>query len=310
MGRRPLQPSLSRGLAFEMALGDEYSQPRSIICSFDSSGCGARRGPHATPSPWRGPTRSKCFSEELGADGTPKRFGSTLNVSSLTPPYCGDSAAPLAAILYSRCWLLVQGNAAAVKAREGCQLALGARHESCHTNPNVAPGPPLDRHRSARTRATTATRRRSASAPSPVGAGCPRHVWRSHAAAAAAGAALLSQRLHSRRGKPLAVTACACSSGWAQAPTTPATPLPPALKGAGPFIFGGDGQFVEKGLYDGRPSWQFRDDPAEPRMFWAGGWRTLYTMFQMVGDGRGHSGHEGLGLGMAGMVATSHRRWG
>jgi hypothetical protein len=53
----------------------------------------------------------------------------------------------------------------------------------------------------------------------------------------------------------------------------------------GDFVFGGNGTYVEKGLYDGKPAWHYTDDRPEPAMFTAGGWRTLYTLFQMVGDG-------------------------
>ncbi|KAI8473357.1 MAG: hypothetical protein J3K34DRAFT_519024 [Monoraphidium minutum] len=57
------------------------------------------------------------------------------------------------------------------------------------------------------------------------------------------------------------------------------------FKGVGDFVFGGDGSFTEKGLADGKPAWQYKDDRATPEMMFAGGWRTLYNMFQGVGDG-------------------------
>jgi len=57
------------------------------------------------------------------------------------------------------------------------------------------------------------------------------------------------------------------------------------FKGVGNFIFGGNGSFVEQGLWDGKPAWHYVDDRPEPAMFAAGGWRTLYTLFQMVSDG-------------------------
>ncbi|KAI8464147.1 MAG: POT family-domain-containing protein [Monoraphidium minutum] len=57
------------------------------------------------------------------------------------------------------------------------------------------------------------------------------------------------------------------------------------FKGSGEFIFGGEGKFVEKSLWDGKPTWQYYDDPVSMRMQLAGGWRTQYNMFQAVGDG-------------------------
>lgn len=57
------------------------------------------------------------------------------------------------------------------------------------------------------------------------------------------------------------------------------------FKGAGEFVFGGDGWFTEKGLYDQKPAWQYKDDRPSQQMAAAGGWRSLYFMFQAVGDG-------------------------
>ena len=34
------------------------------------------------------------------------------------------------------------------------------------------------------------------------------------------------------------------------------------FKGSGDFIFGGVGKYVEKGLHDGKPAWQWSDDQA------------------------------------------------
>jgi hypothetical protein len=66
------------------------------------------------------------------------------------------------------------------------------------------------------------------------------------------------------------------------APQTPPRRPPP---GVGEFIFNGNGSFVDHSLYDGKPVWQYYDERPEPRMMAALGWRSLYTMFQAVGDG-------------------------
>lgn len=39
------------------------------------------------------------------------------------------------------------------------------------------------------------------------------------------------------------------------------------LLGAGPFIFGGDGLWTEKSLYDGKPSFTYVDDRPNTGMF-------------------------------------------
>lgn len=57
------------------------------------------------------------------------------------------------------------------------------------------------------------------------------------------------------------------------------------FKGSGEFIFGGQGKFVDEAIHDGKPAWQYFDDPISMRMQLAGGWRTQYNMFQAVGDG-------------------------
>jgi hypothetical protein len=58
-----------------------------------------------------------------------------------------------------------------------------------------------------------------------------------------------------------------------------------AFTGAGPFVFGGNGRLRPHSLYDGKPAWEYADDRPDPQMLAAGGWRTLYSLFQMVGDG-------------------------
>ncbi|KIY97635.1 hypothetical protein MNEG_10326 [Monoraphidium neglectum] len=57
------------------------------------------------------------------------------------------------------------------------------------------------------------------------------------------------------------------------------------FKGSGDFIFGGTGKFVEQGLHDRKPAWQWFDDGMSSRMQFGGGWRMQYNMFQAVGDG-------------------------
>ncbi|GBF87984.1 hypothetical protein Rsub_00696 [Raphidocelis subcapitata] len=56
-------------------------------------------------------------------------------------------------------------------------------------------------------------------------------------------------------------------------------------KGVGEFVFNGGGAFVDQSIFDGKPVWQYYDERPEPRMMAAGGWRSLYTLFQAVGDG-------------------------